>query len=134
MLKLGTNAETSGSPGCESRRIASSSCRVASDKDDAASASSFPRNQTLYVGGRQWGEPSTFNPLLGWNKKDVWDFIINNDVPYNPLHDQNYPSIGCWPCTQPVKNGDDERTGRWAGSRKKECGLHVIEHEEGSGI
>ena len=74
------------------------------------------------------------NPLLRWNKKDVWDFIVKNEVPYNPLHDQGYPSIGCWPCTQQVKEGEDERSGRWAGSHKKECGLHVIEHQEGSGI
>ncbi len=74
------------------------------------------------------------NPLLNWTKKDVWSFILKNDVPYNPLHDQNYPSIGCWPCTSPVNAGDDERSGRWAGTQKKECGLHVIQHESGSGI
>ena len=74
------------------------------------------------------------NPLLNWTKKDVWNFIAKNDVPYNPLHDQNYPSIGCWPCTRPVVDGEDERSGRWAGSMKKECGLHVIEHRDGSGI
>jgi phosphoadenosine phosphosulfate reductase len=74
------------------------------------------------------------NPLLRWTKKDVWKFLIDHRVPYNPLHDQGYPSIGCWPCTAPVEEGGDDRSGRWAGSRKKECGLHVIEHEEGSGI
>ena len=74
------------------------------------------------------------NPLLRWTKKDVWKFILDHDVPYNPLHDQGYPSIGCWPCTAPVEDGGDERSGRWAGSKKKECGLHVIEHQEGSGI
>jgi phosphoadenosine phosphosulfate reductase len=74
------------------------------------------------------------NPLLGWTKRDVWAFVVKNNVPYNPLHDKNYPSIGCWPCTRPVANGDDERAGRWAGKVKKECGLHVIEHEGGSGI
>jgi phosphoadenosine phosphosulfate reductase len=74
------------------------------------------------------------NPLLRWTKKDVWKFVLDHEVPYNPLHDQGYPSIGCWPCTAPVEDGGDERSGRWAGSRKKECGLHVIEHEEGSGI
>ena len=74
------------------------------------------------------------NPLLSWTKKDVWNFIARNDVPYNPLHDRNYPSIGCWPCTRPVTPGEDERAGRWAGSEKKECGLHVMEHQEGSGI
>lgn len=74
------------------------------------------------------------NPLLAWTKKDVWSFIMKHDVPYNPLHDQNYPSIGCWPCTRPVTDGEDERAGRWSGTVKKECGLHVIEHQEGSGI
>jgi phosphoadenosine phosphosulfate reductase len=74
------------------------------------------------------------NPLLGWTKSDVWAFIVRNGVPYNPLHDKNYPSIGCWPCTRPVVNGEDERAGRWAGKVKKECGLHVMEHEGGSGI
>jgi phosphoadenosine phosphosulfate reductase len=74
------------------------------------------------------------NPLLTWTRKEVWNFIVDNDVPYNPLHDRGYPSIGCWPCTRPVADGEDERAGRWAGTVKKECGLHVIEHQEGSGI
>jgi phosphoadenosine phosphosulfate reductase len=66
------------------------------------------------------------NPLANWTKRDVWDFILNNDVPYNPLHDQGYPSIGCWPCTKAVGAGEDDRAGRWAGSAKKECGLHIL--------
>jgi phosphoadenosine phosphosulfate reductase len=74
------------------------------------------------------------NPLVTWNRRDVWAFIAKHDVPYNPLHDQGYPSIGCWPCTHAVAEGEDERSGRWAGSAKKECGLHVLEHEGGSGI
>lgn len=74
------------------------------------------------------------NPLLSWTKKDVWNFVLKHDVPYNPLHDRGYPSIGCWPCTEPVGEGEDERAGRWAGSKKKECGLHVVEHQGGSGI
>lgn len=74
------------------------------------------------------------NPLLNWTKVDVWNFVTKNDVPYNPLHDQGYPSIGCQPCTAPVGVGADDRAGRWAGSGKKECGLHVIEHQGGSGI
>src|SRR4051812_17568928 len=47
------------------------------------------------------------NPLLTWTKKDVWNFIFKHNVPYNPLHDQGYPSIGCWPCTEPVESGED---------------------------
>jgi len=74
------------------------------------------------------------NPLLQWTKKEVWGFVFDHGVPYNPLHDHGYPSIGCQPCTDAVPEGGDERDGRWAGTRKKECGLHVIEHEGGSGI
>ncbi len=74
------------------------------------------------------------NPLLNWTKKDVWTFIHRHNIPYNPLHDQNYPSIGCWPCTRPVAPGEDDRAGRWAGKVKKECGLHVVEVKDGEGI
>jgi phosphoadenosine phosphosulfate reductase len=65
------------------------------------------------------------NPLANWSKQDVWQYITDNDVPYNPLHDQGYPSIGCWPCTRAVGAGDDDRAGRWAGFAKLECGLHT---------
>jgi phosphoadenosine phosphosulfate reductase len=74
------------------------------------------------------------NPLLNWTKKDVWAFVVKNSVPYNPLHDQGYPSIGCQPCTRAVAEGEDDRAGRWAGTVKKECGLHVIEVQGGGGI
>jgi phosphoadenosine phosphosulfate reductase len=67
------------------------------------------------------------NPLLRWTRTDVWRFVLDNDVPYNPLHDQGYPSIGCWPCTRVVSQGEGERAGRWAGTGKTECGLNVIE-------
>lgn len=70
------------------------------------------------------------NPLLNWTKKDVWAFVVANGVPYNPLHDAGYPSIGCWPCTQPVAPGDDERAGRWAGKAKTECGLHSLDSSQ----
>jgi len=65
------------------------------------------------------------NPLANWNKNQLWSYILDNDVPYNPLHDMGYPSIGCWPCTRAVGQGEDERSGRWSGSAKTECGLHV---------
>ncbi len=65
------------------------------------------------------------NPLACWTKKDVWDYILANDVPYNPLMDQGYPSLGCVPCTQAVVDGGDERSGRWAGQTKTECGIHL---------
>lgn len=70
------------------------------------------------------------NPLLRWTKRDVWAFIVANHVPYNPLHDRGYPSIGCWPCTHPVAEGADERAGRWAGQAKTECGLHSLDSSQ----
>ena len=70
------------------------------------------------------------NPLLRWTKRDVWAFLVTNHVPYNPLHDQGYPSIGCWPCTRAVDAGQDERAGRWAGQAKTECGLHSLDSSQ----
>jgi phosphoadenosine phosphosulfate reductase len=63
------------------------------------------------------------NPLADWSEGDVWRYINDNDIPYNPLHDQGYPSIGCTHCTKPAA-GTDPRSGRWVGSAKSECGLH----------
>lgn len=64
------------------------------------------------------------NPLAAWSSKDVWNYIVKHDVPYNRLHDQGYPSIGCTPCTSLVQIGEDPRSGRWRGTTKTECGLH----------
>lgn len=65
-----------------------------------------------------------FNPLASWTSEDVWQYIRDNDVIYNPLHDRNYPSIGCTHCTRQVAEGEDPRAGRWASIEKTECGLH----------
>ena len=65
-----------------------------------------------------------FNPLASWTSEDVWKYIRANDVIYNPLHDRNYPSIGCTHCTRQVAEGEDPRAGRWASIEKTECGLH----------
>jgi phosphoadenosine phosphosulfate reductase len=106
----------------------------------AAWISAIRKDQTAHraaAGVVQWDAKFNLvkvNPLLNWTQREVWAFLIKNDVPYNPLHNQGYPSIGCWPCTQPALAGQDERAGRWAGTAKKECGLHVIEHQDGSGI
>jgi len=64
------------------------------------------------------------NPLARWTWADVWTYIKVYEVPYNPLHDQNYPSIGCTHCTAPVAPGEDPRAGRWKTFTKTECGLH----------
>lgn len=65
-----------------------------------------------------------FNPIASWTSEQVWEYIRANDVIYNPLHDQNFPSIGCEYCTKAVMPGEDPRAGRWAGNEKTECGLH----------
>jgi len=67
------------------------------------------------------------NPLADWTWEKTWEYIREHDVPYNPLHEQNYPSIGCVQCTRQVQPGEDPRAGRWSGFAKKECGLHARE-------
>jgi len=67
------------------------------------------------------------SPLANWTKKQVWDLIVKENVPYNPLHDKGYTSIGCQPCTRAIMFGEDERAGRWSGTGKTECGLHTID-------
>ncbi|MCA6519834.1 MAG: phosphoadenylyl-sulfate reductase, partial [Pseudanabaena sp. M110S1SP2A07QC] len=66
------------------------------------------------------------NPLIDWTNEQVWEYIHANGVPYNALHDQNFPSIGCAPCTRAVEAGEDLRAGRWWWEMSnQECGLHV---------
>ena len=81
---------------------------------------------TTRAGAQAYGYDERFglwkaNPLVEWAESDVWEHVLTNGLPYNPLHDNGYASIGCAPCTQPG-NG---REGRWAGTEKTECGLHV---------
>jgi len=93
--------------------------------------SAIRRDQTRDRGGARIVEwDPTFglvkvNPLAGWTSDQVWSFVRSNDVPFNPLHEQGYPSIGCVPCTSPVLSGEDPRAGRWRGREKKECGIHA---------
>ncbi len=70
-----------------------------------------------------------FNPLADWSEDDVWNYLRSNQVPYNPLHDKGYPSIGCEPCTRAIQPGEDVRAGRWwwENPESKECGLHVVD-------
>ena len=75
----------------------------------------------------EWSERYSvwkIQPLVDWDAKRVQAYLTVNEVPYNPLHDRGYPSIGCVHCTRPVAVGEDERAGRWAGSGKLECGIH----------
>jgi phosphoadenosine phosphosulfate reductase len=88
------------------------------------------RDQTPFRAGARVIERDTkfgvvkINPLVRWTTGQVWRYIRRHRVPYNPLHDQGYPSIGCVPCTRAVKPGEDPRAGRWAGTQKTECGIH----------
>lgn len=70
-----------------------------------------------------------FNPLADWSEQEVWDYLRQHEVPYNPLHDQGYPSIGCEPCTRAIQPGEDVRAGRWwwENPDSKECGLHLVD-------
>jgi phosphoadenosine phosphosulfate reductase len=67
------------------------------------------------------------NPIVDWSTKQVWRYVHDHNVPYNELHNQDYPSIGCTHCTRAVRPGEDPRAGRWSGFAKTECGLHMIE-------
>jgi len=72
------------------------------------------------------GEKLRINPLLSWTRGDIWRYIYAHDLPYNPLHDRGYASIGDAPLTTPVNTGEDERAGRWRGSGITECGIHLV--------
>lgn len=66
------------------------------------------------------------NPLASWSRESVWNYIKQHKIPYNPLHDKGYTSIGCYPCTMPDGSTDNERAGRWVGFNKTECGIHTF--------
>lgn len=94
---------------------------------------SIRRDQTTARSGARRVEWDTkfnlvkINPIVDWTSKQVWRYIHDHDVPYNALHDQNYPSIGCTHCTRAIMPGEDSRAGRWPDFNKTECGLHIIE-------
>jgi len=82
------------------------------------------------VAAVEWDENNNLlkiNPLIDWSEKEVWDYIKTYHVPYNKLHDQGFPSIGCQPCTRAIQEGEDVRAGRWwwEDPDSKECGLHA---------
>lgn len=113
---------------CHDRKIAVLR-RVAKDFD--AWASGIRRDQSPCRAGTpivRWDSKFglvKISPLATWTKKDVWKRIVQEQIPYNPLHDRGYPSIGCRPCTRAVMYGEAERAGRWSGAAKTECGLHT---------
>jgi len=94
---------------------------------------SIRRDQTSFrAGARKIEWDAKFglvkiNPIADWSTKQVWRYLHDHQVPYNPLHDRNFPSIGCTHCTRAIRAGEDPRAGRWSDFAKTECGLHVIE-------
>jgi phosphoadenosine phosphosulfate reductase len=103
------------------RALAGKECWIAGlRRDQSAERSDVPAVQWDAKFGL-----AKVNPLINWDEKKVWAYIFANEVPYNPLHDRGYPSIGCTNCTKAVNPGDDPRSGRWAGLDKDECGLHT---------
>jgi phosphoadenosine phosphosulfate reductase len=66
------------------------------------------------------------NPMANWSREAVWNYLRERKIPYNPLQDQGYRSIGCYPCTRRTAEGEDERAGRWTGFNKVECGIHTF--------
>ncbi len=94
---------------------------------------SIRRDQTPHRAGAgkiEWDEKFglvKINPLADWTSKQVWQYIRQHSVPYNVLHDRNYPSIGCTHCTRAISPEEDPRAGRWSGTSKTECGLHFTQ-------
>lgn len=85
---------------------------------------SASRRHTNYLNHDQTFSAIKICPLIHWTWKEIWQYILLHNLPYNILHDQGYPSIGCEKCTLPVTDGEDSRSGRWAQFKKTECGLH----------
>lgn len=112
---------------CQLRKIAPLTARLAGFD---AWITAIRREQTTTRAGAQaiqWDRQFNLvkvNPLVRWTKQDVWKHITAFDVPYNPLHDHGYPSLGCVPCTTTTQPGEEERAGRWRGTGRTECGLH----------
>jgi phosphoadenosine phosphosulfate reductase len=109
-------------------------------KEVAAWVAAIRRDQTAAranVAKVEWDNRFSLiklNPLADWTHEQVWNYIRTREVPYNPLHDRDYPSIGCTHCTRPVQIGEDLRAGRWAKLDKTECGLHTHDASMGDGL
>ena len=86
------------------------------------------RNKSDLIEFESRFEVIKINPLINWSHDEVWNYIKKYNLPYNPLHDNSYPSIGCKQCTSSVCSGGDDRSGRWKDSDKTECGLHTSDN------
>ncbi|HEX6229137.1 MAG TPA: phosphoadenylyl-sulfate reductase [Solirubrobacterales bacterium] len=102
------------------RALSSVDCWLAGvRREDSASRAKTPK----FAWDKRFGLWK-LSPLADWSERDVWNYIREHHLPYNPLHDHGYPSIGCTHCTRPVEPGGSPRDGRWAGLAKSECGIN----------
>lgn len=103
-------------------------------QDQSPTRSELPQVQVDTAFSDDRRDLMKYNPLSDWTSTQVWQYIRANEVPYNPLHDQGYLSIGCQPCTRTIGPNEHERAGRWwwEEATKRECGLHIINIEEDS--
>ncbi len=101
-------------------------------RDQSPTRAEVPVVQIDPLGGDRDPGLVKFNPLAGWSSKQVWDYITLQEIPYNALHERGYISIGCEPCTRPVRPGEHERAGRWwwEEATQAECGLHAVNIEK----
>jgi phosphoadenosine phosphosulfate reductase len=112
---------------CAARKVAPLE-RALSDKDAWMSGlrrADGPSRRATPIVARDLRGLVKVNPLANWTDDDVNAYIERFDIPVNPLVDRGYPSIGCWPCTRQADDSDDPRSGRWVGTTKTECGLHL---------
>jgi phosphoadenylyl-sulfate reductase (thioredoxin) len=115
---------------CDQRKVAPLRVELAGC---SAWVTAIRRDQTPERATAQLVEPDPkfglvkINPLVTWTHDDVWGHLYAHDVPFNPLHEQGYPSIGCQPCTSQIVPGEHLRAGRWRDASKRECGIHVVD-------
>lgn len=95
-------------------------------RQQSESRASVERLERYIVDETTGREIVKLNPLADWSQTEVWDYIRKHKIPFNPLYDRGYRSIGCWPCTRRVAEGENERAGRWTGFNKAECGIHTF--------
>jgi len=101
-------------------------------QDQSPTRADVPQQQPDTAFGTDAHAVTKYNPLANWSSTQVWDYIRENDVPYNELHDRGFQSIGCEPCTRPIGPNMHERAGRWwwEEATQRECGLHIINVKE----
>ena len=108
-------------------RLSTLDCWITGLRRDQSAGRTGTGIAELYTFDESTGrEVVKLNPMADWARPAVWDYLRAHRIPYNPLHDRGYRSIGCQPCTRPTEGGDQERAGRWVGFAKTECGIHTF--------